>query len=151
MRHPYPSLRDNRGSKMTGAFPEPDRRSAGYRPAGANESVRGNRSWWDAEAPIYRAEHEDHLAGRLVWGPEGLDEAQAGLLGDLAGRSIVELGAGASDCTAWLLRAGARAVATDLSGAMLRLAPPPAPPRLQCDARALPFADQSFDIAFSAY
>jgi SAM-dependent methyltransferase len=34
---------------------------------------------------------------------------------------------------------------------MLRLAPAPAPPRLVCDARHLPFADQSFDIAFSAY
>src|SRR3954466_8929326 len=100
MRHPYPSLRDNRGSKMTGAFrhpnrpqsdrspnrpgnpaeppvEDPDRRTAGYRTAGPVESVRGNRSWWDAEAPAYRAEHADHLAGRLVWGPEGLDEEQA--------------------------------------------------------------------------
>lgn len=130
---------------------EQDLRSAGYRPAGASESVRGNRSWWDAEAADYRAEHADHLAGRLVWGPEGLDEEHAGLLGELAGRSIVELGAGAADCTAWLLRSGARAVATDLSGAMLRLAPSPTPPRVECDARQLPFADRSFDIAFSAY
>jgi SAM-dependent methyltransferase len=128
-----------------------DRRSAGYRPAGDQESVRGNRAWWDAEAQDYRAEHGGHLEGRLVWGPEGLDEARAGLLGELAGRSIVELGAGSADCTAWLRRAGARAVATDLSGAMLRLASSPAPPRLQCDARQLPFADASFDIAFSAY
>jgi SAM-dependent methyltransferase len=148
---------------MTGVFPDPaahlpppeeqvtDLRSAGYRPAGASESVRGNRSWWDAEASTYRAEHVDHLAGRLVWGPEGLDEAEAGLLGDVAGRSIIELGAGAGDCTGWLLRAGARAVATDLSAAMLRLSPPPSPPRIQCDARQLPFADRSFDVAFSAY
>ena len=163
---------------MTGAFPNPDQRrpaplpdqgrdqspsqdeervdgqdgrSAGYRPADAAESVRGNRSWWDAEAQDYRTEHAAHLAGRLVWGPEGLDEEQAGLLGEVAGRSIVELGAGAADCSDWLRQVGARAVATDLSGAMLRLAPSPAPPRIECDARHLPFADRSFDIAFSAY
>jgi SAM-dependent methyltransferase len=147
---------------MTGSFPDPNRpaadpagdrdlRTAGYRPADPGESVRGNRSWWDAEAPAYRAEHADHLSGRLVWGPEGLDEEQAGLLGEVAGRWVVELGAGAADCTGWLLRSGARAVATDLSGSMLRLAPAPAPPRVQCDARRLPFADRSFDIAFSAY
>src|SRR3954454_959349 len=159
MRHPYPSLRDNRGSKMTGAFRDPaddptghpDGRTAGYRPADPVESVRGNRTWWDAEAPAYRVEHAEHLAGRLVWGPEGLDEEQAGLLGEIAERWVVELGAGAADCTSWLRHCGGRAVATALSGGMLRLAPPPVPAGIQCDARRLPFADRTFDIAFSAY
>jgi SAM-dependent methyltransferase len=128
-----------------------DRQSVGYQPAGADESVRGNRSWWDAEAPEYRAEHSGHLAGRLVWGPEGLDEAEAGLLGEVGGRSILEVGAGSGDCSAWLRERGGHAVATDLSIGMLRLAPSPGPPRIQCDARLLPFADAIFDLAFSAY
>ena len=147
----FPSPDDGRHQQRHPTGGPPDLRSAGYRPAGANESVRGNRFWWDAEAATYRAEHADHLAGRLVWGPEGLDEEQAGLLGEPHGRSVLELGAGAADCTAWLVRAGARAVATDLSGAMLRTAPAPAPPRIECDARQLPFADGSFDVVFSAY
>jgi SAM-dependent methyltransferase len=134
---------------MTGVFP--DGRSAGYREAAADETVQGNRSWWDAEAPSYRALHGGHLRGRLVWGPEGLDEVDARLLGDPAGRTILELGAGNADCTSWLRRRGAEAVATDLSGQMLRLAPTPPPPRIECDARYLPFADNSFDIAFSSY
>jgi SAM-dependent methyltransferase len=128
-----------------------DRRSSGYRPAEPDESVRGNREWWDGEAPAYRSEHAHDLAGRLIWGPERLDEADAGLLGPVAGRTVLEVGAGSGDSSAWLEAAGARAVATDLSLGMLRTAPDPAPPRLQCDARRLPFADGSFDIAFTAY
>ncbi len=132
---------------------EADSSSAGYRSADADESVRGNREWWDAEAGDYRLEHGAHLAGRLVWGPEGLDEADAGLLGDVAGRSVLEVGAGSGDCSAWLAGRGARAVATDLSAGMLRSAPDDGarPPRVQCDGRRLPFADGSFDLAFSAY
>jgi SAM-dependent methyltransferase len=176
MRRPYTSLRRNGGSKLTGRFltcgparhdhrvdpdaalPDPpltpddhDRRSAGYQPADARDSVRGNRAWWDAEAEDYRAEHLGHLAGRLVWGPEGLDEADAGLLGEVAGRSILEVGAGSGDCSGWLRARGGHAVATDLSAGMLRLAPSATLPRVQCDARALPFADGVFDLSFSAY
>jgi SAM-dependent methyltransferase len=128
-----------------------DGRSAGYRSAGAEESVRANRSWWDATASQYRAEHAGHLAGRLVWGPEGLDEADAGLLGEVAGRPVIEIGAGSGDCSAWLRDRGAHAVATDLSAGMLRTAPLIGLPRLQCDARRLPFADGVFEVAFSAY
>jgi SAM-dependent methyltransferase len=136
--------------------PREDLRSAGYRAAGDHESARGNRAWWDAEAAQYRAEHGTDLAGRLVWGPEGLDEEQAGLLGEVGGRVVLEVGAGSGDGTAWLLARGARALATDLSIGMLRQAPPAGSgsgplPRVQCDARFLPLTDDAFDIAFSAY
>jgi SAM-dependent methyltransferase len=130
---------------------DPDLRSAGYRPAGPDESVQANRTWWDSEAADYRAEHGKDLAGRLIWGPEGLDEEQAHLLGDVRGRSVLEVGAGSADCTTWLTGQGAQAVATDLSIGMLRTATDPAPPRIQCDGRNLPFDDAGFDIVFSAY
>ena len=129
-----------------------DQWAAGYRPVGADESVQGNRTWWDAEAVDYRAEHGEHLAGRLVWGPEGLDEADVGLLGEVSGRTVIELGAGSGDSSGWLRGQGARAVASDLSLGMLRQAPATDPvPRVQCDARRLPFADDVFDLAFSSY
>jgi SAM-dependent methyltransferase len=128
---------------------------AGYRAAGDDESVRGNRAWWDENAAGYHDEHRRDLAGRLVWGPEGLDEGYAHLLGDVAGRTVLEVGAGAGDSSDWLRSQGARAVATDVSAGMLRTPPAgdvgePAA-RLQCDARNLPFADGSFDIVFTAY
>ena len=129
---------------------------AGYRAAGSQESVDGNRAWWDANADDYHAEHRRDLAGRLAWGPEGLDESRAHLLGDVSGRAVLEVGAGAGDSSGWVRAQGARAVATDLSIAMLRTTSPTTDagtvaPRVQCDARRLPFADASFDVAFTAY
>jgi SAM-dependent methyltransferase len=130
---------------------------AGFRGASAPDTVRANRAWWDAAAEEYLHDHDADLAGRLVWGPEGLDEADAGLLGDVAGRDVLEIGCGAAQCAAWLAGRGARVVAVDLSAGMLRRAepvPPGAPGRrglVQCDVRALPIADASVDVAFSAY
>jgi SAM-dependent methyltransferase len=125
--------------------------SAGYSPAGPEESARGNRHWWDREAPAYLAEHGG-LLGRdaFVWGPEGLREEDAGLLGDVAGLDVLEVGCGAGQCTRWLAGHGARAVGLDLSLGMLRAGGGGAR-FVQADARRLPFADASFDLACSAY
>jgi len=125
--------------------------AAGYRPADAASTVRGNRSWWDAEAADYLAEHGAFLGGsRFVWGPEGLDEADAALLGDVDGRDVLEVGCGAAQCSRWLAARGARVVGLDLSAGMLDRARGRVP-AVQADARHLPFADATFDLAFSAY
>lgn len=129
----------------------PDLRSAGYREAGAEESVRAGRAWWDENAAEYVEEHGTDLAGRLIWGPELLDEADAGLLGPVAGKDVLEIGAGTADSSAWLREQGARTVATDLSLGMLQRASAADLPRAVCDARVLPFADASFDVVFTAY
>jgi SAM-dependent methyltransferase len=130
-----------------------DLSSAGYRHAGADESVAGNRHWWDASAHEYHAEHGAFLGrSRFVWGPEGLDEDDAGLLGEVDGLDALEVGAGSGSCSQWLASRGARAVASDLSAGMLAAGRPFGPVgAVQADARALPFADASFDLAFSAY
>ena len=134
--------------------------TAGYRPAGAEDSVAGNRRWWDESAGDYLAEHGDFLGSdRFVWGPEGLDEADAGLLGTVTGLEVLEIGCGAAQCSRWLAARGARVVASDLSAGMLaqarRLQGRPAAPRpaglVQADARRLPFVDQAFDLVVSAY
>ncbi|MGN6301639.1 MAG: class I SAM-dependent methyltransferase [Angustibacter sp.] len=129
------------------------------RDADPAETVRANRSWWDDEAPDYYAEHGRFLGDdRFVWGPEGLDEADAGLLGAVAGRRVLEVGAGAGQCSRWLARQGAVVAATDLSIGMLRQGqdierrlPDVHVPLVQADAGRLPFADGSFDLACSAY
>ena len=80
------------------------------------ESVRAQRTWWDVAADDYLAEHGDFLGdARFVWGPEGLAEADAHLLGDVAGRRVLEVGSGAAQCSRWLLAAGADPVAVDVS------------------------------------
>ena len=131
------------------------------REAGAEETAAANRSWWDAEAGDYYAEHGTFLGDAdFVWGPEGWREDELRLLGDLAGRRVLEIGAGAGQCARWVSAAGAQVVATDLSAGMVRqgldlnrkVTPPVEPvPFAQCDAVELPFADGSFDTVFTAY
>jgi ubiquinone/menaquinone biosynthesis C-methylase UbiE len=140
--------------------------AVGYGEVDQQESIRANRGWWDAEADDYQAEHGDFLgsdapAGDFVWCPEGLREADAHLLGpveELAGRRVLEVGAGAAQCSRWLASIGARPVALDLSAGQLRHAREQAaavgstaPPLVQADATVLPFGDAAVDLACSAF
>ena len=128
------------------------------RPAGAEESARANRRWWDAAAPAYLAEHGSDLGDAdFLWCPEGLREADAHLLGDVAGRRVLEIGCGSAPCARWLSAAGADVVATDLSGGMLARAAELNRstgidvPLVQADASALPLGDATVDLACSAF
>lgn len=128
------------------------------------ESVRVSRSWWDEEAEAYHAQHGSFLGdAALTWGPEGWTEEDLRLLGTVAGRDILEVGAGAGQGARWCATQGARAVATDLSAGMLRVAGgidagaregmatgrPAA--YVQCDGARLPFSDASFDVVLTAH
>jgi SAM-dependent methyltransferase len=122
------------------------------------ESVAANRTWWDADADSYHAAHGDFLGdAEFVWCPENLHEDEAGLLGDVAGRQVLEVGCGSAPCSRWLAARGASVIATDLSAGMLRHARLAASrtgiavPLVQADAGALPFADAAFDLACSAF
>ena len=67
------------------------------RDAGTAETAAANRTWWDAEAGDYYAEHGAFLGDDdLVWGPEGWSEELLGLLGDITGRDVLEIGGGAA-------------------------------------------------------
>src|SRR5882724_4061216 len=119
-----------------------------HRPATSAESRRANTLWWDADAADYHRRHGDFLGDAdFRWCPEGLREADAALLGDVAGRAILEVGAGSAPCARWLRSQGARVVALDLSIGMLREGVEAARrtglvvPMVQADAEALPFAD----------
>jgi SAM-dependent methyltransferase len=127
-------------------------------PVSEAATSRANRVWWDAVAADYQAEHGEFLGdARFVWCPEGLDEADARLLGDVAGKDVLEVGCGAAQCARWLRAHGARAVGIDLSAGQLRHARAlderqgVRVPVAQADATALPFRDGSFDIACSAF
>jgi len=127
---------------------------------GAGESSRANRGWWDRNADEYQREHGGFLGdARFVWCPEGLDEAEAQLLCPteaLSGRRVLEVGAGAAQCSRWLAAQGARPVAVDLSYRQLQHAlrigeTGDGFPLVEADAAALPFAEGSFDLACSAF
>jgi SAM-dependent methyltransferase len=142
--------------------PDSDLPAAARRDADPVETARANRTWWDLEADGYYAEHGTFLGDDdFVWGPEGLREAEAGLLGEVRGARLLEIGAGAAQCSRYAARQGARVVATDISGGMLRrgaelnrrftVESGLTVPLVQCDATSLPFADGSFDTVFTSY
>lgn len=128
------------------------------RPAGPDESRRASRRWWDADADDYLAEHGAFLGDAdFVWCPERVREADVGLLGPVAGRLVLEVGCGSAPCARWLASQGAQVVAFDLSAGMLRHAVSGSTrtgvrvPLVQADAVAMPFRDDSFDSACSAF
>jgi SAM-dependent methyltransferase len=128
------------------------------RVVGTGENRRANRAWWDGDADAYHAEHGAFLGDvDFVWCPEGLREADARLLGDVAGRRVLEIGCGAAATARWLATQGAEIIAADLSAGMLRHARDAADktgvrvPLVQCDAMALPFPPESFDIVCTAF
>jgi len=128
------------------------------RPAAPVESARAMRGWWDGQARDYYAEHGEFLGDAdFVWGPENLRESAAQLLGPVQGRRVLEIGCGAAQCSRWLVTQGARPVAFDLSGGQLaqgralNARTGVVVPLVQADAQQLPFADEVFDLACSAY
>jgi len=123
-----------------------------------DESRVASRHWWDLDADDYQDEHGSFLGDvDFVWCPEGLREADARLLGEVRGKRILELGAGAAAGARWLDGQGADPIALDLSAGMLRHASEAARrsgvrvPLVQADALALPFATSSFDVVCTAF
>jgi SAM-dependent methyltransferase len=122
------------------------------------ESLRANRADWDAYADEYQATHGDYLGDAgFLWGPEGLTEDEAGALGDVAGRDVLELGCGACQCSRWVLQRGGRPVGLDVSMRQLQHSRRidehlgTRVPVVLAGAADLPFRDETFDVVFSAF
>ena len=63
------------------------------RPVDEAESRRAHSPDWDRYADEYQATHGAFLGDAgFVWGPEGLTEAVAGVLGPVAGRLAARVG-----------------------------------------------------------
>jgi SAM-dependent methyltransferase len=77
-------------------------------------------------------------------------------LGDVRGKTVLELGAGLGEASAWFASRGARVIATDLSGGMLQVASQVAQHHgatietVQMDGAVLAVADGSVDIVYGA-
>jgi SAM-dependent methyltransferase len=132
--------------------------SVGRDECAVGPTTQANRSWWDGSAAAYQAEHGQFLGDAdFCWGPEGLREARAQLLGPVRGARVLEIGCGAAQCSRWLAGAGARPIGVDISLAQLRHARAldrrtgAAVPVLAADAARLPLRAGSFDLACSAY
>ncbi|MHB1063164.1 MAG: class I SAM-dependent methyltransferase [Georgenia sp.] len=133
----------------------------GYRDVDPVAAAGANARWWSRAAGDYLAEHGRFLGDAdFCWSPEGLRERDAQLLGplaDLRTSRVLEVGCGAAQCSRWLRTQGVDTVATDVAAGMLGQAAAldaatgTAVPTVLADARALPFADASFDVVFTAF
>ena len=131
---------------------------AGFRDVDDAAAARANGRWWSENAEEYIDEHGAFLGDAdFRWCPEGLREEDAGLLGDVAGRRVLEVGAGAGQCSRWLAGRGAHVLATDVAPGMVAQSAAldrrtgRHVPAVVADARALPLADASVDVAFTSF
>src|SRR6266516_3656718 len=120
------------------------------------EHVRRNKAMWEATSDAYEQRHAQSLEdkGAMAWGLWRIPEAELNVLGDVAGKDILEFGCGAAQWSIFLSRRGARPVGFDLSGRQLRHARKlmgelgASVPIVQASAIAVPFREESFDIVF---
>ena len=131
-----------------------DRDESGQTPM--TEHALKNRSMWEAQSDEYESRHADALSGDLAmsWGLWRIPEAELQVLGDVAGRDILELGCGAARWSIALAQEGARPVGLDFSSRQLaharRLMQEAGVsfPLVEASAEAVPLPTASFDIIF---
>jgi SAM-dependent methyltransferase len=121
--------------------------------------VVANRAAWTAT----NAEYTDGQAierwqkDAIVWGVWDIPEQELGILGDIAGLDVIELGCGTAYFSAWLAKRGARPVGVDITPAQLETARRCQAelgivfPLLEASAEEVPLADAGFDLAISEY
>ena len=118
-----------------------------------------NRAVW----AVVNEQHTDAAAmgawqrPELGWGIFGVPESELGVLGDVRGLRVVELGAGTAYVSAWLAGHGAQVVAVDLSEHQLATArrcqrrTGVVFPLLQADGEAVPLAAGCADLVVSEH
>ncbi len=120
--------------------------------------ARNVAAWTQANAEYTdRQAREQWAREDITWGMFGVPEADVGVLGDVAGLDVVELGCGTAYFSAWLARRGARPVGVDPTRAQLETAARCQQefgldfPLLEAAGEAVPLPDASFDLVVSEY
>ena len=119
------------------------------------DDERKNRAGWNTSSDDYQRQHGAQLADNpMGWGTWSIPESELGILGDVDGRDVLELGCGAARWSLGLASIGARPVGRDLSEQQLGHArgvmdeEDRSIPLVQASAWNLPFAEACFDIVF---
>jgi SAM-dependent methyltransferase len=87
----------------------------------------------------------------------GVPESRLNVLGDVAGKDVIELGCGTAYFSAWLAKLGARPVGLDVTPAQLDTARRMQAetgvefPLVEASAEDVPLQDETFDVALSEY
>lgn len=128
------------------------------RPDDSNHLRRNRDLWADVSEQFTAGDAEARWQSRRVeWGLFRLPERRLGVLGDVDGCDVVELGCGTAYLSAQLARAGARSVGVDLSPDQLRAARAcqsrfgPDFPLVEATAERVPLRSSTFDLVVSEY
>jgi SAM-dependent methyltransferase len=121
--------------------------------------VARNRELWTRSNAEYTGPSAERAWSKeeFTWGVFGVPESSLGVLGDVTGLDVVELGCGTAYFSAWLARQGARPVGVDLTPVQLETATRMqeetgiAFPLVQANAENVPLPDAGFDLAVSEY
>ena len=120
--------------------------------------ARANQAAWDASADQY-VEHGRRCwaTDEISWGIWDVPETSLGVLPEVNGLDVIEMGCGTAYFSAWLARRGARVVGVDVSERQLATARELQAeyglefPLMHESAEAVPLPDESFDLALSEY
>ncbi|HLX33600.1 MAG TPA: class I SAM-dependent methyltransferase [Gaiellaceae bacterium] len=118
-----------------------------------------NRAHWTRANVAYtdRDAEEKWAREEIVWGSFEWRESELGVLGDVAGLDVIELGCGTAYVSAWLARRGACPVGVDVTPAQLDTARRMQKlhgldfPLVEASAEDVPLPDESFDLAISEF
>jgi SAM-dependent methyltransferase len=112
------------------------------------EHAARNRAFWDRTSDGYHEANARFIEGGLAWGLWQIPEGELNVLGDVAGKDVLELGCGAAEWSRALARAGARPVGLDNSEARLARAREAGAdfPLVHASAESLPFEEARFDV-----
>lgn len=121
-----------------------------------SDHARKNRAMWETTSDTYEERHAAAIGGKnaLAWGLWRIPEADLHVLGDVAGKDMLEFGCGAARWSIALAGLGARPVGIDISARQLQHARRLMDeagldfPLIEASAEEVPLPDASFDIVF---
>jgi SAM-dependent methyltransferase len=125
----------------------------------ASESVARNIAEWTKANADYTDANAlgNWQQAEITWGVFDIPESAVGVIGDVQGLDVVELGCGTAYFSAWLARRGARPVGVDPTPAQLETARRCMVetgiefPLVQAAGENVPLPDASFDLVLSEY
>ena len=124
----------------------------------SEDALRNRQAWTKTNAEYTDARALEAWAKpEIDWGVFGIPESELGVLGDVAGKDVIELGCGTAYFSAWLARRGARVTGLDVTPAQLETARRCQRetgiefPLVEASAEDVPLPDASFDLALSEY
>jgi SAM-dependent methyltransferase len=123
------------------------------------DSIKANIVQWTKQnADFTDPSAKRHWASEeILWGVFSIPEAEIGVIGDVNGLDVVELGCGTAYFSAWLAKRGARPVGVDPTPAQLATARRMQAetgiefPLVEAPGEVVPLPDASFDLALSEY